>query len=174
MTDARAIDVDVQLGLKDYLRANYWVFLRRRRLPIIFVAIFGLLLPLLYVGYVMADTSGSVEWNWGVFVPGAAFLLMIISIYFNAKKHLATNKSLQGTIRYRFAEEGIEAASTLSSGSLKWELVHEAFETRHNFLLFISDRQMYTLPKRCFNEEQIALFRQLLRARLGQKASVKR
>ena len=69
---------------------------------------------------------------------------------------------------------GSSSAAASSSGSHKWETLREAFETKHNFLLFIADRQMYIFPKKCFdNEEQIRAFKELLRERLGPKAKVK-
>lgn len=176
MADDETIDVDVLLELKDYLRANYWFLFRRFRLLIIMLFFVAFVYPLLYFSGAMGEPSSNPnESNWGFLVPIAVLLILFASVFFGSRRSLASNKMLHEKIRYSFSEGGVQAVALSSSGSQKWETVREAIETRHNFLLFIADRLMYVLPKRCFNDEnQISSFKELLRHRLGARAKLKK
>jgi hypothetical protein len=180
MTADETIDVDVLLELKDYLRANYWFVFRKIRFFIAMCFFVAFAYPLLYFSGAMGDPSRNPnESNWGFLIPIAVLLIcfvgVYVSVYFSSKRYLASNKLLQETIRFSFSETGIQTVAPSSSGSQKWETLREAIETKHNFLLFIADRQMYVLPKRCFNDDdQIRSFKELLRRRLESHAKLKK
>lgn len=176
MAEDESIDVDVLLELKDSLRANYWFLFRRFRLLIILLFFAAFLYPLLYFSGAMGEPSRNPnESNWGFLIPVAVLLALFASVFFGSKRSLASNKMLQQRIRYSFSESGVQSVALSSSGYQKWETVREAIETRHNFLLFIADRLMYVLPKRCFNDEdQIRSFKELLRHRLEARAKLKK
>ena len=107
-------------------------------------------------------------------IPWAMFLFVIAGTYFNAKKHLASNRSLSETIHYVFSEEGIDATAVSSSGRTAWQNVLEAHETGKNFLIFLSKNMMYIIPKRCFHSAgQLESFKRLLLTQLGAKAKWK-
>lgn len=177
MTHGLEIELDVLLGLRDYLRASYWFLFKKLKLFFILIFVACVVYPILYLSGALVDRPRPETENvpWGLFVPVAILLLVLLTPYLSAKRNMASNKSIQERIRYSFSREGIRAIALSSSGYMAWDNIREAFETGQNFLLFISNNQMYTIPKRCFqDEEEMALFRHLLTEMLGSKAKLKR
>jgi hypothetical protein len=172
MSSENRIEIDVLLEFRDYLRANYWFLLHRFKLLFVILFVGGVVYPLLLVSRI-ATQNPTDHW-WAFFIPWAMLLFLIAGQYFNAKKHMASNKALSETIHYVFSQAGINATAASSSGSTAWQNVFEAHETGRNFLIFISKNMMYTIPKRCFHStEQLESFKALLRAQLGAKAKWK-
>src|SRR5262245_14703089 len=148
MSQEKIIQINVLLELKDFLRANYWFYFQKLKLFVVMVFFAGFVYPLLYVSGVIGEPSKNPsQSNWGFLIPGGILIMLIVSIYFQSKKYLASNKMMQEKIQYTFSDAGIQSIAPSSSGSHKWETLREAVETRHNFLLFIADRQMYVFPK---------------------------
>lgn len=170
-----AIEVDVLLELRDYLRANYWFLFRRFRFFILMLSVVGIAYPILYLtGSLGQPAESSHQSNWGFLIPVGVLVIVIASVYFGSKKSLASNRSLQENIHYTFSESGINANAESSSGRQGWENFREAIETKNNFMLFLADRLIYVIPKRCFrNADQTKEFRALLLDRLGSKAKLK-
>jgi YcxB-like protein len=98
----------------------------------------------------------------------------MITTYFSTKRQLASNKSLNQEHHYIFSYDGIVITTATSSSRTGWDIFREAFETKHNFILFISLNQMYIIPKRCFQQDnQIEQFKAILKDKLGAKAKLK-
>ena len=172
----KAIEIDVLLELQDYLRANCWFLFRKFKFFLVILLMVGVVYPILYfTGSIGEPTKNPGESNWVFLIPWGILLLVLVSVYFNSKKALASHKALQETIHYTFSEEGIQSDAPSSSGYNKWETLREAFETKHNFLLFLADRLMYVIPKRCFqNDGQVREFKNLLSNHLASKAKLKK
>jgi len=162
------VEIDVLLELRDYLKANYWFIFRRFRL-VLLVFGFGAVYPLVLLILGELDTQNSGFWAY--FLPPAMLAILFAATYFNTKKHMASNKSLSERVHYVFSESGIETTAPSFSGQIAWQNVYKAYETRSNFLIFISKNMMYIIPKRCFvSVEQIASFKTLVLSQLDQKA----
>jgi YcxB-like protein len=172
MSHHAEIEIDVLLEFRDYLRANYWYLLHRYRLLFVFLFIGGIVYPLLIITGRRSDLLG--DNSWAYFIPWVMILLLFVTNYFAAKKHMRSNKPLSEKIHYVFSEQGFNTAASSFSGSTTWQNVFEARETGTNFLIFISNSIMYIVPKRCFRDvEQIQAFKQLVQAQLGPKAKWK-
>jgi hypothetical protein len=167
------IRVDVLLHPRDFLRANYWYLFKKFRFPFVLFFLGGVVYPILYFAGTFEEPTGT-ENYWGFLViPGIVFFLLIAT-YLGSKRHFKSNKALQEQIHYSFSGNGINASAESSSGHTSWSNIREAFETRNNFLLFISNNQMYTIPKRFFkDEEHLGSFKQLLRSQLQSRAKLK-
>lgn len=175
MADDTPIELEGQLEFADYLRANYWYLARKFRLFIGILVFVGVAYPVMYLaGAFGASAAQPLQTNWGfLFVP-ALVAFMVFGTYLGARGHFVSNKASGQRLRFRFSSTGIDAAGPLSSGHSSWETIRDAHETRRYFLLFISNNQMYTIPKRYFSaEEQIACFRQLLKVNLGKRAKIR-
>ena len=167
-TTLQTLELKVQLIERDYILANYWYLFRnwhiRALIPI----------AIILLGMTTFLSSATPEIPWMGFLLPAIIVAMLISVYVGSKRSMASNKSLQELIHYRFTRDEIEAIASSSSGRMSWKNIYAAHEAGRNFLIFISRIQMYTIPKRCFdNEEQVASFRALLRDRLGERAHLR-
>jgi hypothetical protein len=168
-TTSETIELDVQLTERDYMLANYWYLFRNWSVRSL-IPIASILLGVSI--FLWIRNPRGIPWI-GFLLP-AILIAMLISVYFGSKRSMASNKSLQALIHYRFTRDEIEAIASSSSGRTSWENIYAAHEAGRNFLIFISRNQMYTIPKRCFDhEEQIASFRTLLRDRLGERAHLR-
>ena len=168
-TTPDTLELDVQLTERDYLLANYWYFFRNWSVRSL-IPIAAILLGVSV--FLWIRNPRGIPWM-GLVLP-AALVAILISVYFGSKRSMASNKSLQEPIHYRFSRDEIEAVASSSSGRTNWANIFAAHEAGRNFLIFISRNQMYTIPKRCFDrEEQIASFRALLRDCLGERAHLR-
>jgi hypothetical protein len=177
MSHPESIEIDAQLGVNDVMRANYAPLLKgkRNRILVIVFALIFIVFPV--VSFILEsrdqDASGGTS-RWLSLMLLAIVPFAIGFTYFLARRSFYTNKSLQETFHYTFTEAGIDAAALSSSSRTSWENVWNALETRHDFFLFISDRVMYAVPKRCFTEEDIEGFRTLLRSQLKTRAKIRK
>jgi YcxB-like protein len=175
MPDQHPIELRVRLELRDYLRANYWYLFRT--VPMRVLALIAVLLPAAAV-YVLISQPEAVVSFWPflatmLVLPGI-LLLLVLSVYIGARRSLASNRSMQEVITYHFSKDGIDAVAASSSGHTAWKNLHRGTETKHDFLLFISRNLMYTIPKRCFEDEQLlAAFRTLLDSELAERACLR-
>jgi hypothetical protein len=166
MNEKRKLELDAKLELKDYLRANYWYLLHRPWFWLIAaIATFNLII---FVTRTIQNPSDNV---WMALILPGLVVILLINVYTGAKRSLASHKSLQEDIHYTFSDGGVDAVARSSSGHTDWDNFLNASETKHNFLLFISRNQMFTIPKRCFNgKEQIQTLKDILHDNLGTKA----
>ena len=169
----KTIQIDVLLEFRDFLRANYWYLFKKLRLLFAMLFIGGIVYPVLYFAGAIGETTERQNY-WGFLVIPTLLLLLLVSTYLGAKKQMKSNKGLQESTRYSFSEDGIDAVAASSSGHTSWSNIREAYETKNNFLLFISNNQMYTIPKRFFESgEQVNTFKLLLISELQLKAKLK-
>src|SRR5262245_17042813 len=118
------IEIDVQINLQDYLKANYWFLFRKMR------ALFLLLfIPPLYIAMVIAQGKYKLDDNyWGLSAPWLILLVLMITTYFSTKRQLASNKSLNQEHHYIFSYDGIVITTSTSSSQTGWDIFREAFE----------------------------------------------
>ena len=172
MTAETTVEIDVLLEFRDYLRANYWFIFHRFKL---FLGVFffaGVIYPLLLLSGIWSLRES--DSFWANLLPSVVLVITFGAVYFNTKKQMASNRALSERVHYVFSENGIEATAPSSSGQTGWQNVYKAYETKTNFLIFISKNMMYVIPKRCFADaEQVASFKSLLRSQLDAKAKWK-
>jgi hypothetical protein len=169
LSSGAQIELAIKLELTDYVRASFWVLFRPWAMKIVLV--FAVLLLGLFFLRLIEDPNSK---PFPALILPALVLFTIGSTYLSAKRNMASNKSVQEITHYTFSEKGIEALAQSWSGHTGWGNVLNAYETKHNFLLFISRNQMYIIPRRCFRDaEQIAAFKQMLVSHMNSKAQIK-
>lgn len=179
MNSQNRIEADVLLDFKDLLRTNYWSLFRKFRLTISLFVIIGVVLATSYLFLILVSESPELSKDFSSVAEiflflSAAMIIVLVSVYFSAKRYFASNKALQEKIHYIFSKDGIVSEAESSSSRFKWDLIREARETAHSFLLFIAHGQMIIIPRRSFaSEEDIILMRELLRRELGRKAKMR-
>ena len=108
-----------------------------------------------------------------IFIPAIGLHLINAQIAKRAiKKAFATDPTLQSSVTFRFSDSGAEVATPLAQITNLWTAYKQAFETKTDFYLSLSEANYTILPKRCFkDEEQIAAFRKMLDRNLKRKPS---
>jgi len=169
MNNEQTIQIDSRLKLKDYFHASFWFSFNKIFVKLLVgIAIITLLLFL----FAILQNPSTVP--FGLLVPSVIVLVIVLSIYLNARRGMSSNKSLRENIRYVFSHNGIDAIAESSSGHTSWNNMLKAYETSNAFLLLISHNQFYTIPKRFFRSgEQITRFKEMLRSHLSSRAKLK-
>ena len=162
------LQLTVPLELQDYWRFNRGILWHRFK--------WFLILPLILLGYVLfygISQGFTLGLLWGLWPVGLIAFVMF-STYLGAKREFAKNEGLREPAQYTFSDVEVYRKAVSSDSTVGWHLFHEARETSQDFFLFLSPNQAFMLPKRCFDSElQISVLRELLQARLGNKAKMK-
>jgi Ca2+/Na+ antiporter len=115
---------------------------------------------------------------WGyllTFVCVVVVLVLTMPLFLRRefRKQLKNAPAAQGTQRYTFDEEGIEAVGSLGSSQFKWAAVIKALEGRDDFFFFLSKNFAHFIPIRAFSSsEQQSSLRGLVREKLGDRAKL--
>jgi hypothetical protein len=161
------VDIHVQLTFQDCCRAFYWSYWWKSKLPLAFVAV---LLPLGIVVWASRAPQGL-----ALLVGILAYILCLaVTPYWRARRFVASHKTFLDRRRLGFSDEGLTTSGPSDSGSIRWDAFYRSYETRHNFLLYISRVTFITVPKRCFtNAEEIRTFRSILQTSLPNGAKLR-
>jgi hypothetical protein len=83
------------------------------------------------------------------------------------------NRTLSGVQTQTIGPAGFSASGPAFSTNLKWEAIYKAIETKHFFLVYISSRAAYFIPKaRISTAVDLAKLRSVLIAHLDGKAKL--
>ena len=75
-------------------------------------------------------------------------------------------------VRLQVSEDGLHSESDAWSGSTKWNAYFGYHETENLFFLYLGSRSVEAIPKRAFSAQQLAEFRELVRANLPNSPSI--
>lgn len=95
---------------------------------------------------------------------GVYFMLLRYGLFRRRlRKAYAKYPNLQGEQRYEFSEEHIVSHAQYSDGNIGWELVTKYAESATLFIIQLSPRMFFIIPKRAFTDTaQLEAFRDLL------------
>jgi hypothetical protein len=174
MSENTSVEFEGQLKFQEYLLANYWFLFHKFKFFIAILFFAGVVYPALFFAGILGDPNKTSEQsNWGFIFAPSFIVLIFLGTYLSARRHFQSNKGLSQSIHFIFSSMGIEASGPLSSGRSSWETIRNAYETRRSFLLFISNNQMYTIPKRFMaGEGEITQFRKMLKINLDERAKM--
>jgi hypothetical protein len=144
------------LTTKDDLVSYHKAIIYKNQVPLIclIIIVISILSIVLNVGSIALG---------GFAVVGIITILLAISPYANAKKTLKQNVFFQHDISVELSKEGMKQDTYNSNVFLKWEDAYNYFESKKNFVIFISEQTSYVIPKRIFSEEEIKEVSQLLK-----------
>jgi hypothetical protein len=137
------------------------------RYAVPFIVAFGLL-------FIALGIPWQQLWLLGACAGALLLLQIIIPIVQRRQVRRAYREtpSLRGPQTYSFSDTGVAITGVSSSGTLGWDSVLEAIETREFFLLYHTKRAAFYVPKRAMTDEaQRAALRELLRTQLGPRAA---
>ena len=138
-----------------------------------FISAIGLVLLCAFYALAVAAltkiVSGTSDWDDWVTVLVAAcppiwyFILMPASI----RKMYTQLKALQAPTEMIVTQDGIAATSANGVGVIPWNHVHKWRESKHVFLVYMSDEAYHIVPKRCIDREHEEILKTALLAYVG-------
>ena len=175
-TGMETIGTRYQITVSDFRKASYYgLFLRYRR-PLLFLAVViaGALL------YALAAALGLGQANPLVFLLAAAYavwgLILAIGVEKSIGAYLRAPDNLLGCtfeaqmdsrrIRIRIPERNVDVAMAYAKLAC-------AFELHALFMLYITPKEVYLLPKRALKDGQIAALREALKKNLKERFSTR-
>ncbi len=168
------VDVEFELEVADVVNAAVALFVRRAR-----YAVVGYTLALCLV-LLLLEVPGPRLIPLEILRPLGISLVLLPAflfgfIYWNTKDQFSRSKKASRPLRYRFCADSLDVHSEIRGGFLPWFAFHEAIETKSGFLLFLSPREHYLIPKRCFRDSaEIEAVRGLLWEQMRSKARLRR
>jgi len=166
--DPRRIELLVRSDFQDYWRATCGYMLRQWKVKL-FLAGAGAALP----AFLFLSIQSPRNPPYPLLIPAAGVTVLFVFLYLNARTVFASKKFLQGTVRYIFSADGVEALARSAPGMKSWPEISRAIELKHDFLIFYTPERMYAIPKRCFPDpRQMDAFRNMLQSHLGPRAAL--
>lgn len=131
-------------------------------------------LPLLAVPIVLAIVFHwplNFLWPYAfvLLLAGALQLLVPAIRRWEARRAFKESPALRGPLTYQFLESGLRLTTPLTSAEISWDGIQEAAETNDMFLMFMTGRFAYYVPKRIVGSRAAEL-RTFLAQRLGERA----
>ena len=145
---------------KDDLVAYYRVaVVKGNTIPCIFIIV----LSISHLISKVTDTSVGVNIFIVILMLLAATYALIKSPYAIAEKVLKQTVAFQHDIFVEFSEQGFKQEVYNSNSFLKWSDAFKYFESKKTFAIFLTEQQVYIIPKRFFTTDEIAAISKLLK-----------
>lgn len=165
--------VDFELNRRDLFRAN--LDLAKWRLLIGIVVVLVLIAALVYF-FVLIDEK-KILLQTSPLLIGAPLVTLggyMLRLHAASRKYVAslTPSQRQLTYMFRSDRDAYESAAGESSSHTVWKDVMSVIERPGYFLLYRNRFAIGVLPKRGFEAEDVPVFREIVRSKLGEKAKV--
>ena len=146
-----SLNVAIQISFKDFLNFQL-IHLRKRMLP--FLIILALMLISSLYSFFFLDSATITEWMSPMIIflifPSAFFCL----IYFNAKKSFNSDSFIRKEHVYNFSKEKLRVTTENSDLNLDWKDIYRYFNTKHNFIVYLSPQKALIIPKRFLQDAE--------------------
>lgn len=152
---------NIRLGIEQ------WIKMAIASLCIILISVVGYALR--FPRYFSLSFSGF------MFVFVAALLLfvgliMLTRIYWGTKRSFKSGKALRLQTTYTVSKDGIRIETVQSNSLIKWDQLLSVVEIKPMFILYVSLRQAFIVPKRYFNShEDIISFKKIIMSEMDAK-----
>ena len=164
----------------DLARGQYlffWTHVKRRRTRVAYAIIGGL--ALLGFAWLLWPLTGSAWVALGLFalalpfaMVGLPWLIVRATGYWGARRALRRQVDLPGEHEFAWTQHRLVLRSRYGTSDIPWADFVEIAENPRLWLLFISDRMYYLVPKRALTPAQSASFAQALAAGRQRGAAV--
>jgi hypothetical protein len=177
MSENEIIEIEVTNTAQDYRRV---LFLQSyKKVLIAGILYLVVVTPMLWLTFFGAGANPFEEKNGSIILVMIFFallpVLIAVAIFWNIYKQAKMIGQTLTTAKFIFSSEGVESNSATSQVKVDWKTFEKIQELKEDFLFFPQKNFFYTIPKRFFqNENQIAVFKSLVRENLGVKAKLQK
>ena len=176
MNERKPIEIEIELNEGDFWRVSFAG--RIKRFLLVNLIYLPIALLMLYFVAFGAGANPLSEKNWSLLfvffvIIAIPFVFLIFGQHSLRKLAKKLAKASEKT-HFTFSENEIETNSLTRSSKLTWDNYEKIQETNEDYVGYLKNYTFHTIPKRFFkSEEQIIDFRELVRAKLGDKAKLK-
>jgi hypothetical protein len=151
-------EIIVELTFKEYVRANYQLFLKKGKI----IVLFGIV--------IMFFMTDSLEYSTKT-ISGALFVaVMFLSPYLNSKRAWAMKPQYAERTTYLLSDTSLRVSSLSMNAEYTWNNFLRFEVLKNYYYLFLSDQQLMIFPFSSFTSQaQIELFREFVAAKINPK-----
>ncbi len=150
----------VRLTKADLYRAS---FLNAIRSKIFWIAPLG-------IGFIVANLLGNNPYRW--YATVFAVLSYVFLVPYGSARTSAKNPGVLAPITYSLSDAGVSAQYVNGATVADWSLVLGAFESSRYVFIKMQRGSFHLVPKAQVGAQDFINLRQILREKLGKKASV--
>ena len=167
----KEIELDVSLKAKDFWRYYLSYYFS-------FNSIFYFYLSFTIFGFCVVFLLFGRYFEFRHFVQVGVAAALFLCLYNFVMSHFSVENAKRMSdknCKYIFSDEKVEIVTKSFKSQTDWSYILSVKETANYFILPMKDGQSHLIPKRFFRDyEQIAGFKNLLRAKFGEKAALKK
>jgi len=150
--EEKTIEVKAKLNFEEYLRLNFSLLLRDKR---VWISIF-----LVVMLVIMLVEKRITEGQWAdsevklvLLLSLTVFLFLILPLltYLRTKKYFEKNPLLSESTTFYFEPERIEVVTLESHTTLTWRRIYKIKEFNHYLLIYQNRHIAYVVPKKAFD-----------------------
>jgi hypothetical protein len=150
MTNA-TVSLTIQLTPDEVYRASVRVMLRKMRIFIFIGVIFLLVMGGVYVAHPSTPQQLLVSIAPFFYLMFAFCVAVFVVPYFSTRASF--KKDDQQPTVLTFSDDGISIQSSEGKSHADWDVIHQLTETERDFLIGVSEKSFWTIPKRTIPDE---------------------
>jgi YcxB-like protein len=168
---AEPITISFLLKQGDQMDASWYVLLHNRAMRILAIILLLFLVSAFFANFAQVSEGDRLRF---ILIPIVLIAFLGTSIFWQRRRIARGDAAFRDPMRYSFSASGIDVAGSTFTGHRDWDGITQGAETRRLYLLFISPRVVYIVPKHAFADNaQRAAFVALVCDRLGKRAKLR-
>lgn len=150
--EEKIIEVKAKLNFEEYLRLNFSLLLRDKRVWLSIFLVLMLVVMLLEKRLTEGQWADS-EVKLGLLLSLMVFLFLVLPVltYLRTKNYFEKNPLLSELTTFYFEEERIEVVTLESHTTLTWRRIYKIKEFNHYLLIYQNRHIAYVVPKKSFD-----------------------
>jgi|GEM_PF-6030251 len=171
---SNTIEISGQITRKDFIRFSFVALRKKLFLPIMLYVVGVLILIVFYavsffelpsqnIGTMVKQIDPTI---YSVFVFPVVFCFII---YFSSRYAFSRDTLIRKKRTYLINEEGISCVNENSNSRIPWQDAQEWMESKQLFLVFLSSRNVFPIPKHFMNADEVDKVRDILKTGIVKK-----
>lgn len=157
------IILTTKLSINDFIKVNYHMLYRKWAIK--GMTGFGLFFILLSLFTLMSG-----DFSWFLLIFGLFLTVGLpVQVYFAAKRNYKTDGRVSETIEYLFDNEEVKIAGESFNSRLTWDKIYNVTENKDWILIWQNQQIANVVPKRDFKEDELKLFKEIVKRQIGLK-----
>lgn len=172
MESVRSIEVEFESTEKDFQRVLLWYLWKRILLQTLLIIVLAVVFSY-FLGVNVFDIKNN-GWATLAFVLTIT-VLIILDLYRRVFSRAKKLKAIMKPAKTVFSEQGVASTTANASSNRDWANYIKIYETNKDFIFFSRKYFFSTIPKRFFkSQSEIVSLRELIKAKLGEKAKLQK
>lgn len=165
--EKKIIEVQAKLNFEEYLRLNFSLLLRDKRVWLSIFLVIMLVIMLVEKRLTEGQWADS-EIKLGLLLSLTIFLFFVLPLltYLRTKSYFKKNPLLSELTTFYFEPERIEIVTLESHTTLTWRRVYKIREFNHYILIYQNRHIAYVVPKKSFDSaSDIEMVKNMIRTK---------